>query len=153
MAGFTDPLAIGKVTTAEETFKIQRGDQTIEIGAGDFIYLDDVISAGGTSVGIAFADQTTMSVDPNSKYRQRQINQNPVSNLCLLICFAKRYFDSPSTSLCDPIIMLSLFISHLSEEDAVFRFSYSYTQPTVKLYITPLIAFIFDEFTFFEATP
>ena len=66
MAGFTDPLAIGKVTTAEETFKIQRGDQTIEIGAGDFIYLDDVISAGGTSVGIAFADQTTMSVDPNS---------------------------------------------------------------------------------------
>ena len=66
MAGFTDPLAIGKVTTAEGTFTIQRGDQTIELGAGDFIYLDDVINAGGTSVGIAFADQTTMSVDPNS---------------------------------------------------------------------------------------
>ena len=32
-------------------------------------------------------------------------------------------------------------------------FAYSYTQPTVQLYITPLIAFIFDEFTFFEATP
>ena len=57
----TDPLAIGKVTTADGTFTIQRGDQTIELGAGDFIYLDDVISAGGTSVGIAFADQTTMS--------------------------------------------------------------------------------------------
>ena len=66
MAGFTDPLAIGKVTTADGTFTIQRGDQTIELGAGDFIYLDDVINAGGTSVGIAFADQTTMSVDPNS---------------------------------------------------------------------------------------
>ena len=66
MAGFSDPLAIGKVTTAEGTFTIQRGDQTIELGAGDFIYLDDVINAGGTSVGIAFADQTTMSVDPNS---------------------------------------------------------------------------------------
>ena len=66
MAGFEDPLAIGKVTTAEGAFTIQRGDQTIELGAGDFIYLDDVISAGSTSVGIAFADMTTMSVDPNS---------------------------------------------------------------------------------------
>ncbi len=94
-----------------------------------------------------------LPVDPNSKYRQRQINQNPVTNLCLLICFAKRYFDSPATSLFNPIIMLSLFISNLSEEDEVFCFAYSYTQPTVQLYITPLIAFIFDEFTFFEATP
>ena len=66
MAGFIDPLAIGKVTTAEQAFKIQRGEQTIELGEGDFIYLDDVISAGGTAVGIAFADETTMSVDPNS---------------------------------------------------------------------------------------
>ena len=66
MATFNDPLAIGKVTTAESTFKIQRGDQTIELSEGDFIYLDDVISAGGTAVGIAFADETTMSVDPNS---------------------------------------------------------------------------------------
>ena len=66
MVAFSDPLAIGKVTTAEQAFKIQRGDQTIELGEGDFIYLDDVISAGGTAVGIAFADETTMSVDPNS---------------------------------------------------------------------------------------
>ena len=66
MAVFSDPLAIGKVTTAEQAFKIQRGDQTIELSEGDFIYLDDVISAGGTAVGIAFADETTMSVDPNS---------------------------------------------------------------------------------------
>ena len=49
--------------------------------------------------------------------------------------------------------MFSLFVSNLSEEDEVFRFAYSYTQPTVKLYITPLIAFIFDKFTFFEASP
>ena len=66
MAIFTDPLAIGKVTTAELPFTIQRGNETIELSEGDFIYLDDVISAGGTSVGIAFADETTMSVDPNS---------------------------------------------------------------------------------------
>ena len=66
MVAFSDPLAIGKITTAEQAFKIQRGDQTIELSEGDFIYLDDVISAGGTAVGIAFADETTMSVDPNS---------------------------------------------------------------------------------------
>ena len=66
MAVFSDPLAIGKITTAEQAFTIQRGDQTIQLGEGDFIYLDDVISAGGSAVGIAFADQTTMSVDPNS---------------------------------------------------------------------------------------
>ena len=51
MVAFSDPLAIGKITTAEQAFKIQRGDQTIELGEGDFIYLDDVISAGGTAVG------------------------------------------------------------------------------------------------------
>ena len=66
MAVFKDPQAIGKVTTAELPFTIQRGNETIELSEGDFIYLDDVISAGGTSVGIAFADETTMSVDPNS---------------------------------------------------------------------------------------
>ena len=66
MAIFTDPLAIGKVTTAEQPFTIQRGNETIELSEGDFIYLDDMISAGGTAVGIAFADETTMSVDPNS---------------------------------------------------------------------------------------
>ncbi len=66
MAIFTDPLAIGKVTTAEQPFTIQRGNETIELSEGDFIYLNDMISAGGTAVGIAFADETTMSVDPNS---------------------------------------------------------------------------------------
>ena len=66
MAIFTDPLAIGKITTSEQPFTVQRGNETINISEGDFIYLDDVINAGGTSVGIAFADETTMSVDPNS---------------------------------------------------------------------------------------
>ena len=66
MAVFKDPQAIGKITTAEQSFTIQRGDQTLTLNEGDFIYLDDVISAGGTAVGIAFADETTMSVDPNS---------------------------------------------------------------------------------------
>ena len=52
MAIFTDPLAIGKVTTAEQPFTIQRGNETIELSEGDFIYLDDMISAGGTAVDL-----------------------------------------------------------------------------------------------------
>jgi len=87
------------------------------------------------------------------KYHKGQINQNPVTNPCLLICIAKRYFNSPATSLFDPIIMLSLFVSNLSEENEVFCFAYSYPQPTVQYCVSPLIAFIFDEFTFFVATP
>jgi len=42
-----------------------------------------------------------------------------------------------------------LFVSNLSEEDEAFRVANSCAQPTVKLYIAPLIAFIFDKFTFF----
>ena len=49
--------------------------------------------------------------------------------------------------------MLSLFVSNLSEEGEVFCFAYSCAQPTVKLYITPLMAFVFDKFAFFEASP
>ncbi len=66
MVAFSDPLAIGKITTAQGTITIQRADQTIQLTEGEFIYLDDVITAGQTAVGIAFADETTMSVDPNS---------------------------------------------------------------------------------------
>jgi hypothetical protein len=66
MVAFSDPLAIGKITTAEDVITIQRADQTMQLNEGDFIYLDDVITAGQTAVGIAFADETTMSVDPNS---------------------------------------------------------------------------------------
>ena len=49
--------------------------------------------------------------------------------------------------------MFSLFVSNLSEEYEVFRFAHSYAQSTVKLYITPFIAFIFDKLTFFGAIP
>ena len=94
-----------------------------------------------------------MPVDPNSKYRQRQINHNPVGNSGLLVCFAKRYFNSPATSPFNPIVMLSLFISDLSKEDEVFRFANPYPQPAPILCIAPFIAFIFDKFTFFPSSP
>jgi hypothetical protein len=67
MVAFEDPQAIGKITTADGTFTVQRNDQTIELKQGDFIYLNDVVESNASSVGIAFADETTMSVDPNSK--------------------------------------------------------------------------------------
>jgi len=67
MVAFEDPQAIGKITTANGTFTVQRNDQTIELKQGDFIYLNDVVESNASSVGIAFADETTMSIDPNSK--------------------------------------------------------------------------------------
>ena len=49
--------------------------------------------------------------------------------------------------------MLSLFVSNLSEEDEVFRFTNSYPQPALILCVAPFIAFIFDKFTFFPSSP
>ena len=66
MIAFEDPQAIGKITTADGTVTVQRLDQTIELNQGDFIYLNDIIESNTSAVGIAFADETTMSVDPNS---------------------------------------------------------------------------------------
>ena len=66
MLAFEDPQAIGKITTADGAVDVQRMDQTIKLNQGDFIYLNDIINSNTSTVGIAFADQTTMSVDPNS---------------------------------------------------------------------------------------
>ena len=63
---FEDPQAIGKITTSESAINVQRMDQTIQLNEGDFIYLNDVIKSNTNAVGIAFKDETTMSVDPNS---------------------------------------------------------------------------------------
>jgi predicted nucleic acid-binding Zn-ribbon protein len=67
MVAFEDPQAIGKITTADGAVTVQRVNTTIQLNEGDFIYLNDVIESNASSVGIAFADETTMSVDPNSK--------------------------------------------------------------------------------------
>jgi len=64
---FEDPQAIGKITIADGPVVVQRADQLIELQVGDFIYLNDVIEAKTGSVGIAFADETTLSVDAGSK--------------------------------------------------------------------------------------
>ena len=66
MIAFEDPEAIGKITTADGAVSVQRLDQTIQLNQGDFIYLNDIVSSNTSAVGIAFADETTMSVDPNS---------------------------------------------------------------------------------------
>ena len=67
LVAFEDPNAIGKITIADGTVIIQRANQKIELQEGDLIYLNDVIEAKGGSVGIAFTDQTTMSVDNGSR--------------------------------------------------------------------------------------
>ena len=66
MVAFEDPQAIGKITTSDGTVTVQRLDQSIQLNEGDFIYLNDVVKSNASAVGIAFADETTMSVDPNS---------------------------------------------------------------------------------------
>jgi len=66
MIAFEDPQAIGKITTADGAVTVQRMDQSIQLNQGDFIYLNDIIESNTSAVGIAFADETTMSVDPNS---------------------------------------------------------------------------------------
>ena len=67
MVAFEDPKAIGKIAIADGTVVIQRNDLKIELNQGDFIYINDIIEAKGGSVGIAFADETTMSVDAGSR--------------------------------------------------------------------------------------
>ncbi|SVD40226.1 uncharacterized protein METZ01_LOCUS393080, partial [marine metagenome] len=59
--------SIGKITIADGIVVIQRDNQSIELQEGDSIYLNDIIEAKGGSVGIAFKDQTTMSIDAGSK--------------------------------------------------------------------------------------
>ena len=64
---FEDPNAIGKITTADLPVVVQRADQFIELQKGDLIYLNDVIDAKDGSVGIAFKDDSSISVDPGAK--------------------------------------------------------------------------------------
>ena len=64
---FEDPNAIGKITTADLPVVVQRADQFVELQKGDLIYLNDVIDAKDGSVGIAFKDDSSISVDPGAK--------------------------------------------------------------------------------------
>jgi len=64
---FEDPNAIGKITTADLPVIVQRADQFIELQKGDLIYLNDIIDAKDGSVGIAFKDDSSISVDPGAK--------------------------------------------------------------------------------------
>ena len=67
MLAFEDPNAIGKITIADGPVVVQRADQLVELNAGDLIYLNDVVESKAGSVGIAFADQSTISIDAGAK--------------------------------------------------------------------------------------
>ena len=64
---FEDPNAIGKITIADGPVVVQRADQFVELQQGDLIYLNDVVESKVGSVGIAFADQSTISIDSGAK--------------------------------------------------------------------------------------
>ena len=67
MLAFEDPNAIGKITIADGPVVVQRADQFIELNAGDLIYLNDVVESKAGSVGIAFTDESTISIDSGAK--------------------------------------------------------------------------------------
>ena len=67
MLAFEDPNAIGKITIADGPVVVQRADQLVELNAGDLIYLNDVVESKAGSVGIAFADESTISIDSGAK--------------------------------------------------------------------------------------
>ena len=67
MLAFEDPNAIGKITIADGPVVVQRADQFFELNAGDLIYLNDVVESKAGSVGIAFADESTISIDSGAK--------------------------------------------------------------------------------------
>ena len=67
MLAFEDPNAIGKITIADGPVVVQRADQFVELNAGDLIYLNDVVESKAGSVGIAFADESTISIDSGAK--------------------------------------------------------------------------------------
>ena len=67
MVAFEDPQAIGKITIADGPVVVQRLDKFIDLQTGDFIYLNDIVEAKDGSVGIAFADQSSISIDPGAK--------------------------------------------------------------------------------------
>ena len=64
---FDDPAAIGKITITDSTVVVQRNNIKIELNQGDFIYINDIIEAKTGTVGIVFADETTLSVDAGSR--------------------------------------------------------------------------------------
>ena len=67
MLAFEDPNAIGKITIADGPVVVQRADQFVELNAGDLIYLNDVVESKAGSVGIAFAAESTISIDSGAK--------------------------------------------------------------------------------------
>ena len=64
---FEDPQAIGKITITDGPVNVIRLNQTIQLNEGDFIYLNDVVGdKSGGAVGIAFADESSISIDPGA---------------------------------------------------------------------------------------
>ena len=66
--GFEDPKAIGKITITDGPVNVIRANQNIQLNEGDFIYLNDVVGDKSTgAVGISFADQSSISIDPGAQ--------------------------------------------------------------------------------------
>jgi hypothetical protein len=59
---------IGQVKTASGTVSVQRGDTSVALATGDRVFQSDVLSTGPDgSVGITFADNSMLSLGPDSR--------------------------------------------------------------------------------------
>jgi hypothetical protein len=62
-----DP-AIGQIKSASGEVTVQRGGASQKVSAGDRVYQSDVLATGSDgSVGITFADNSMMSLGPDSR--------------------------------------------------------------------------------------
>lgn len=73
--------SIGQIKNASGTVDVTRTGATHHAVAGDKVFQDDVISTGGDgSVGITFADNSLVSLGPNSELKLDQFQFNPAAH-------------------------------------------------------------------------
>lgn len=67
LQAFTDPQAIGEITIADGSIMVTRAGQQIELNLGDYIYLNDLVETGTSTVGITFKDDTALSLESGAR--------------------------------------------------------------------------------------
>ena len=72
---------IGQIKNASGAVDVTRTGTTQHVAAGDKVFQEDVIATGGDgSVGITFADNSLISLGPNSQLKLDQFQFNPAAH-------------------------------------------------------------------------
>jgi len=74
--------AIGQIKTETGTVTIQRGGAAKPAAIGDHVFQSDtILTAANGTVGITFADNSMMSLGPNSRLSLDQFRFNPTTHV------------------------------------------------------------------------